>query len=238
MGNAGEVVFFGQGAMEGVVSKPVEITESVSAKMANMSFFASVLVVLMHAVGKDKIATGSSVEMFVHWVRNVLTFSAVPYFFVASGFFLAGHFFERRWWRNELYKRVRSLLIPYLIWAAIGIALGNESFWVSIGLTLAPPKPTHIWFLRALMILVVASPIVAFAVRRRSIGILCLLSLLAASFVFKQNYFLPWLGMFCFMFGAFIRHNPIRLDKAAIRMALIVSFLSLCFAMFSQLGGG
>ena len=242
MGNAGETVFFRQGSLEGVVRKPVEISEALSAKMANMSFFASMLVVLMHAVGKDEIATGSSVEVFVHWVRNVLTYSAVPYFFLASGFFLARHFVEIGWWKIELNKRVRSLLVPYLIWVAIGIVFANENLITSIGLTFAPPKPTHIWFLRALMILVLISPVVALAVRKWSLGVLCLCSLLAASFIFEQNHFLPWLGVFCFVFGGFIRFYPIALDKTATRITLIIiALLALSLTLLSQLnvrGGG
>ena len=142
------------------------------------------------------------------------------------------------WWRNELKKRVKSLLVPYLIWVAVGIAFGNENLLISIGLTLDPPNPTHMWFLRALMILIVVSPIVALVVRGRNTGICCLLVLLVASFIFGQNYLLPWLGVFCFVLGAFIRFNQICLGRTARRMMLITSLLALCFSVFMQLGGG
>ena len=39
---------------------------------------------------------------------------AVPFFFIASGFFLAGHMCETDWWNRECKKRVRMLLVPCL----------------------------------------------------------------------------------------------------------------------------
>lgn len=218
--------------MEGMVRDPLKIDGALSAKMANMSFWAAMLVVLMHAVGKDHVAVGSCVETFVHCVRNVFTFSAVPYFFLAAGFFLAGHFTENGWWRKELAKRVKTLLIPYLIWLAIGFVFVHDNLLVSLGLTFAPPKPTHIWFLRALIILVAASPIVAGVVRIRVVAMLCLSALLMASFCFEQNYFVPWLGIFSFVLGAFLRFNPVHLNERIFRpVVVMLLFAAVCLGV-------
>lgn len=218
------------------MNQPIKISEQLSAKMANMAFFASMLVVLMHAMGRDAVVDGSLVAFFVRWVRNLLTFSAVPYFFIAAGFFLAGHCGEFGWWRSELIKRVRTLLVPYLFWVVVGTLLYQGPLLSGLGLTFGPPKPTHIWFLRALMLLIIASPIVCMMCRKRIIGLGSLLILFCGSIALSSNLFLPMLGVFCFSFGFYLRLNPICVSASLYRISAIICAISLIPC--SLMGGG
>ena len=59
----------------------------------------------------------------VRWIRGTgamgahgLGKIAVPFFFLASGYFLAGHLDEDGWYGRKVKKRVFSLVIPLLLW--------------------------------------------------------------------------------------------------------------------------
>lgn len=83
------------------------VGKALSAKMANMSFVCAVLVVFMH-VG-SLVPAGSFPWFFIEPFHEILGDMAVPYFFMASGFFLAGHMEEPEWYPWEMKKRFRSL---------------------------------------------------------------------------------------------------------------------------------
>lgn len=162
------------------------LSPDVSRKLANMGFVCACLVVGIH-VGLPE-AQGMG-----RWVARLLKEGicriAVPFFFVAAGYFLAGHMGEPGWWRRETGKRMRSVLVPYvlwsLLWAAYGIPFalvanrlagagwtrnlplsGGE--WLHVlGLDLYRlPNHYPLWFLRCLLLLVVLSPLSVAVVRR------------------------------------------------------------------------
>lgn len=78
----------------------------VSNKIKNLSFLCSLAVVAIHC-GWDEDSLMKS--FFCEGVARI----AVPFFFVVSGYFLARHIGEDGWYKQELRKRVASLLIPY-----------------------------------------------------------------------------------------------------------------------------
>ena len=94
-----------------------------------LRFFCIVVVVLLHAVGSPM--DGREVISYHNGVYDTIRilFSegfcriAVPTFFLISGYLF---FFKlEEWstdiWFNKLKKRVRTLLIPYLLWNLIAI---------------------------------------------------------------------------------------------------------------------
>ena len=95
-------------------------SKELSAHFSSMSFACACMIVLFHASpAPDK---GTFNWWFFHILgREGLCSMAVPYFFVCSGYFLAGHFGEMGWWGREVHKRIKSLVIPFFIWMMIGI---------------------------------------------------------------------------------------------------------------------
>ena len=99
------------------------ITKEASQKIKNMGLVCACLVVGIHVdfpMIDDKLSAGWFMSnLFVEGIARI----AVPFFFVVSGYFFAGHLDENGWWKREVRKRLRSLVVPYYIWVAISIAV-------------------------------------------------------------------------------------------------------------------
>ena len=130
--------------------------------------------------------------------------TAVPFYFVAAGFFLGGHVNENGWWLNELNKRLRTILVPYVMWCTLGallmtvplklianfldgqiwsheIGVNTLEWWVkTYGLNLfEPPRSGELWFVRTLFFLFVCAPILVWPLSRKVRGLAWLLVLWA-----------------------------------------------------------
>lgn len=158
-----------------------------STKISKVSLICAFFVVCIHCK-----PTGT-VGGFTWWVNETFNKGicsiAVPFFFVVSGFFLAKHFHENHWWKREVNKRIKSLLIPYVSWSilyflyAISLILianiiANTSLlrnfptssndWLRI-LGLDPlqfPYLIPLWFVRCLFLFLLISPIIAWIVKK------------------------------------------------------------------------
>lgn len=165
------------------------------AKLANMAFVCALLVVFIHLPE----ASTPAARLCRVFLGESLCRIAVPFFFIAAGFFLGGHVRERRWWPREAMKRVRSLLVPYLVWNLLFflflLALrfakaqvdgmppqdgGLKPLWVfGIGAQTLYFYP--LWFVRALLLFVLFAWALAWPIKRSR---RCGLCLLAGLFVF------------------------------------------------------
>ena len=163
----------------------MNVSSQVSARIANASLVAAVAVAFLHfGVESGQADVATPVRMLL---RDFSRF-AVPYFFLVSGFLLAGHAEEPGWWRRETVKRLRTLLVPYLSWSALfglfmlaAVAVPElrktQAFDVSAwwrakrllipGLDLCePPLLLPLWYLRTLLLLVGVSGVLVGLLRR------------------------------------------------------------------------
>ncbi len=161
---------------------------TVGQRIANMSVVCACIVALSH-VGYNT-AVGSAGWWFVRMTRCGVCCLAVPFFFAVSGYFLSRHFEEPGWWTRETSKRVKSLLVPYLLWciaffvfARVGAAAAKASsakgffdalkfplsqLALAAGLRLdATPMLVPTWYMRALLVIVLVSPAIAWLFRSR-----------------------------------------------------------------------
>lgn len=158
-----------------------KITPNTSIRFTNLSVLCAFLVVVMH-VGCEFVAGSLG-----WWVSEILRFGiarvAVPYFFLASAFFLSNKFVEGCSigviWKGEVKKRIWTLLVPLLIWPIIGkvwaapyIMIANylsgrvivNDVWLFDGRIW--PGVGVLWFVRNLFILVILSPLILCFVRK------------------------------------------------------------------------
>lgn len=167
-------------------------------KIANASFFAALMVAGIHTAGRHIDAASKDATLW--WWEAVGHYGvflvAVPFFFMCSGYFLAGHMQEDGWWKRECGKRVRTLFVPYAIWSFVyamipfaafvlsNLAHGrlafpggicNPRFWAGVfGLNpFAWPHLVPLWYVRALLIFVAVSPLL-FRLAKRGGGIVAI----------------------------------------------------------------
>ena len=173
------------------VTSLMVVSPKLSQRLRVFGFVNALLIVLIHSTPNPAVDTWS------WWVaellgRDGLCRIAVPYFFLAGGFFLAGHVCEEGWWRREVNKRVRSLVVPYFLWVGIGLVIhfglylgilkvGKESgfpnpfyhplslwFVDNLGINPFTNKIGILWFVRDLFAFVVISPFLVFMLKRFS----------------------------------------------------------------------
>ena len=167
------------------------IPRDVSNKLASMSLLGAIFVVFIH------IWTPTPPGSFAWWLYSLTSMRkmAVPLFFLISGFLLAGHVSDEDWWKQENSKRVKSLLIPYVLWSVLWMLflvfrqlLGNYvqghplldgvllivTDHRFLGLDLfSHPQMVPLWYVRALIILVFFSPVVVWLLKRCPRRFLC-----------------------------------------------------------------
>ena len=165
----------------------MELTEENSIRMANMGFLCALFVVVIHVWGPS--AEGTTASRIIWGLLGVRQI-AVPYFFLAAGFFLSRHFDQENWWGREMRKRMYSLFVPFVVWSVcwqaysllvrilancVGerdisdgvLSLVDIQLMVGMDLYHHPLLPT-LWFVRALLVFVAISPILKFLMGKKS----------------------------------------------------------------------
>lgn len=195
-------------------------------------------VVYIHGVGNEiftkfNFTTPYNYIILTNITKEGISRVAVPLFFLISGFL----FFSTQWnlsiYSEKLKRRIRSLLIPYLMFNIITMAIIGIMQWVLPSLVSGNYKPVFdyditnfllafwrmestnipyvapLWFIRNLMVVMLFSPIVFYGIRK--IGICFPLAFILAWLIDVDNrytFLIP--GSTCIAFfsaGAWIRIN-------------------------------
>jgi len=229
-------------------AKPLEIMIAIdnklSCRLSNMGFVCSCLVVLLHASQHLQVS-GIFGSLMPYFSRDGIGNCAVPFFFIAAGFFLAGHMEGVGWWGRECRKRIRSLFVPYIFWNVVywcfmhglsalvgflGIQFAKDLGWgLDLGFNpLSLPQHPHLWFVRSLILVVLISP-VFLVVRRKILGLVVLFVIIASCIYlevnlgqgaksFSESFAISgWFqGLMFFPIGVYLRFNPVIIDDSCI----------------------
>lgn len=236
-----------------------------SNKIRNLAIVCSFLIILIHC--RPEFASGSLAWYVKEMTENGISEMAVPFFFIVSGVMLGqklarGEGMARSWgW--EVFKRLKTLVVPFFIWNALYWLvtqlgpfihmhlLGRHCGWPTIpsprqfGLWHTEcPLLTPLWYVRALFVLVLLSPLLHWVLRKTGGYILLLLFALYGIVCpyypmsdwnalknFARVGILPVLGLFYFSFGLaismkFIETKRISLSPwLSLSLGLILMFL-------------
>lgn len=222
---------------------------ALSTRFANMKFICAVLVVLLHSFNAMEPTAGGVLRRFM--ISGVCSI-AVPFFFFASGVFLAVHFDEEKWWKRAVATRLRSLLVPYVIWN-VGCQFAMNGFRggsivETLGLSMKMPPYNVTWFLRALFLFVLLSPLIRLAVRN-TWSFFSILALVAGGIVMlsKGNvvftglydfllYGFPLEGFLYFMIGCLVSYREWRLFVPSWASVGVCSVMALLLMVAGVLG--
>lgn len=151
-------------------------SDKISCKAANMSFICACLVALIHFPPFPR--DGAVLDFMWNVFPGAVLRVAVPFFFVASGYWLAVRCDEKGWWVAALKSRAQSLMLPYsvlnILWFGFTVLYSRiilssaepisiRSMLVALGLVRGEyPALEHLWYVWRLGILVLISPICVF----------------------------------------------------------------------------
>ena len=169
------------------------LDRATSSKIAAFGFVCAFLVAAIHVPQPIPSDAATPVWWLYHMTAGTFGRLAVPFYFVVAGFFLARHFGEPSWWRREASKRLRSLLVPFILWLLMwnavegalalasnvrsGVAAteGFPSGWAlltRLGLNpLDYPSDIPLWFVRSLLLYAAASGVLLPAIRRFGVSL-------------------------------------------------------------------
>lgn len=185
-----------------------------SKKVALLNVIATLMIVVHHA--ETPLRWGQSLDWQSYpfiWAVYALVQVAVPLFFFLSALL----FYRNCEWKDipkKLYRRIFSLLIPFLIWNAFFVfvywALGKFPFTadrMNMPASLDTPiqwidavwntRFTPLWFIKDLIYFCLLSPAILLIIKNKWVGIAVAVGVLAASVLLHWNgmssllYWLP-----------------------------------------------
>lgn len=221
------------------------MTPYLSNKLRFLSFFAIILVVLIHSYDYFLVA-GNFNYIVQRTISKGMAYMAVPLFFMLSGYFFFSQkkTFTREDYFSKLKKRVKTLLIPYLVVSALSIllfAVLNKTGIYKIGwiqldiwhmplgellnLWLINPVSYQLWFIQYLILLCLISPIIYLLIRHVKYFYIVPVFLFWFVLYYKIDH--PTISLTFFSLGAFLSINNITFPtyKKQYRLSSIVSIL-------------
>lgn len=189
---------------------------------------------------------GSGFNKFIQeFISNGLTRIAVPIFFAISGylFFLDIKEGTLKYFLSKYKKRVKTLLIPYVLWSMFGICsyfilqsipiskpfftkelIKDTSFFGFLEMLLLKPIPYQLWFIRDLIFLIFLSPILFWLIKHLtylSFIVFFIAWFLKFDFILFSNE-----SLLFFTIGGFLSSQKIKVNNIVLRKYSVI-FLAL-----------
>lgn len=177
-----------------------------------------------------------------YFLANGIFRFRIPMLFIISGFLYALH--DRRPYGERINKRLRTLMLPYLIWSAAGILLTyilelfpfsrdvilstnmtqidsermflHEYHWYELlGQWILSPLPFQLWFIRVLFVYNLAYPALRWCVTH-PIAKKIFFPFAILLWLFTMGfYFFEGEGLLFFSLGIWMQKNSFDIDRAA-----------------------
>jgi surface polysaccharide O-acyltransferase-like enzyme len=182
-------------------------------------------------------------------ISQTLVKVAMPVFFIMSGylFFVNVGKWNLAIYKKKILRRVKTLLIPYLIWNLLmavklktfswsvfwvyWVPAGRQVDWLGHEQLMTAPANMPLWFLRDLMVVSLLTPIIYILIRKLGLWLMGLLTILYLSGFYA---FIPGLSAYAiyfFIFGAFLSIRKMDLAASLKRVEIPAYVLSVLFAI-------
>lgn len=204
----------------------MKISRYNSQKIKVLSFMAILMVLFIHAVFHEAKEFPISAYVQEFCAFSGLSIVANPLFFCISGFLFFTGMTEVSECYPKIKKRVKTLLVPYIIWNVIfvlwyvvlGIVPGISQYinsnlvdnicsngpLIALYNLFIVPAGFQLWFLRDLMMYIVLSPVIYLVIQRlRFFGLLILFIFGSLGLVYFPPEIKFW-GAFFFTLGGYI----------------------------------
>jgi fucose 4-O-acetylase-like acetyltransferase len=182
------------------------------------------------AEGYSLIGSGwDSYEILKIAMSQTLVKVAMPTFFVMSGylFFANVEKFNKEIYQQKLWRRIKTLLIPYIIWNLL-MAAKLKVFSLSIFWT---PANMPLWFLRDLMIVSLLTPIIYIGVRKLGYWLFVLLLPIYLTGIWAIQPGLNPYAICFFTFGAYLSIQKINLIETCLKLEKSAYTLTIVLAL-------
>lgn len=194
----------------------MNIANKHSEKITILSFFMALGIVWTHS----RMPSWDSVPAYFTTTLmplNVVGETVVPAFFFITGF-LFYKSFEMKDYKRKLTSRLKSLMVPYLLWntlSAIGWFLAVNTCdgrFVSDGFSfdsivevlgnIVACKYSVLWYVGVIFVYCIASPLFFYLARKRNIGIAAIILFCIIGVSFHHPFCSPLVWMSVYMAGA------------------------------------
>lgn len=188
------------------------MSKEVSNKITHMNFILCIIIVFLHSNCLRFLDNPNPFVYNFYKFINVFADSAVPLFFILSGY-LFYRTFDYKNIKNKFKSRFFGLVIPYLFWSIFFLIyykivsyipsineFFNSNFDLSTGAIikniLFAECAEGMWFVRVLIIYVILSPIIYFIVKKsKNLSFFIITFFIIINMFFKISYssFLFWM---------------------------------------------
>ncbi|WP_455972753.1 acyltransferase family protein [Bacteroides congonensis] len=210
----------------------------------SLRFPMAVLVVAAHSDIKG--------NMFSQSISHVLAHVAVPIFFMISGFLFFKGIETWKWdkWKHKIVSRVNTLLIPYVIWITLYLAIhltipSLSDYWCANQWNLdrldiwgnpnisSSPALVPMWFIRDLIVCISITPIIYFFFHKPKglcdyVKIVVSSTIVLLLYLSQTSLCIPGVSsfsIFYFCFGALLSLNGFELKRTTHVLISIIAFL-------------
>jgi fucose 4-O-acetylase-like acetyltransferase len=221
--------------------EPQRLDSFLSQKLRFWSLVAMLLLVYVHAYNlhprylqpwtpvEEPLSVGTYLQYFI---ANGLVRFRIPILFAISGYLFA-HFDTGTPHAERVRKRIRTLLLPFLLWSTIGLAatwlmeqfpgsrqvvldaqlsdpnnplISKMPWWMLLLRWLLFPVTFQMWFLRSLFVYNWAYPLIRKAVERKPV---VYFSVVALIWTLDIGFIIEGTGLLFFALGVWLRRREV-----------------------------
>lgn len=200
--------------------------KKLSKAFSSLRFLLALLVVYIHIDSNCPLSFndisqigGGYLTSICHYCNIVISQTlarlAVPTFFFMSGYLFFANVDNFSWatWRKKMQPRIRSLLIPYVLWNVIAYvffvyvkheAVSTNGIWAKVDYAFLRPADFPLWYVRDLMVMVCFAPVVYWLCRKLHGACIISLTVLYLLFADVSLGFLSVSSIYFFVFGSYV----------------------------------